>query len=289
MITAASANHHANHHANRPANRPANQQPKEPTAVLLLSHGSRDPRARYVVDELVRAVAVGTGVTVRAAHLGFTPPTPSAALRELAADGFASVRVVPLLFAPGYHLTHDVPRAVEASGVDERMDVSVAPALLAGGPGQRQLMLRALAERLLQAGADGSIDGLVLASAGSSSRIARQHIARLARALERSHGIPVETAFASAGSTPSLTQACEALSDRGVASPAVASLFVAPGRLTDVVGASCPDLPVAEPLGSSPAFVELLLTRARVPVTADLGIASTTAATPVTRLILGTG
>lgn len=176
----------------------------------------RRAAARYVVDELVRTVAVGTGVTVRAAHLDFTPPTPSAALRELAADGFASVRVVPLLFAPGYHLTHDVPRAVEASGVDERMDVSVAPALLAGGPGQRQLMLRALAERLLQAGADGSIDGLVLASAGSSSRIARQHIARLARALERSHGIPVETAFASAGSTPSLTQACEALSDRGL-------------------------------------------------------------------------
>lgn len=69
----------------------------------------------------------------------------------------------------------------------------------------------------------------------------------------------------------------------------MASLFVAPGRLTDVVGASCPDLPVAEPLGSSPAFVELLLTRARVPVTADLGIASTTAATPVARLLSRTG
>jgi thiazole synthase ThiGH ThiG subunit len=84
-------------------------------------------------------------------------------------------------------------------------------------------------------------------------------------------------------------QALEALSDRGVGRPAVASLFVAPGRLADVVRASCPDLPVADPLGSNPAFVELLVTKARVPVTADLGIADATAATPVAGLLSGTG
>jgi hypothetical protein len=64
----------------------------------------------------------------------------------------------------------------------------------------------------------------------------------------------------------------------------VASLFVAPGRLTDVVAGSCPDLPVADPLGSSPAFVELLLTKARVPVAGDLGIANGAMPTPPTRL-----
>lgn len=235
----------------------------ESTAVLLLSHGSRDPRAEYVVGELVSAVAEGTGITVRAAHLDFVAPTAAVALRRLAADGFTSVRVVPLLFAPGYHLTHDVPFAVAASGVTERMDVSVAPPLLSGGRRERDLLLTALADRLVQAGVDGHVDALLLASAGSSSLTARRHVGSLARDLERYHGIPVMSAFASAG-TPSPAQALEALSDRGVHRPAVTSLFVAPGRLTDSVVAACPDLAVADPLGVSPAFVELLIAQARV-------------------------
>jgi sirohydrochlorin ferrochelatase len=234
----------------------------ESSAVLLLSHGSRDPRAAYVVGELVLAVAADSGLTVRAAYLDFSAPHPSAALQQLAADGFTSVCVVPLLFAPGYHLTHDVPLAVAASGVSDRMNVSVGPPLLSGGRRQRDLLLSALSERLLEAGAGGHIDALVLASAGSSSQGARSCIESLAEDLERSHGIPVEPAFASAG-TRSPRQALEALSERGILRPAVASLFVAPGRLTDSVVAACPDLPVADPLGLSPSFVQLLMAQAR--------------------------
>jgi sirohydrochlorin ferrochelatase len=234
----------------------------ESTAVLLLSHGSRDPRAAYVVGELVRAVAAGTGTKVCAAHLDFAAPTATVALRQLAADGFTSVRVVPLLFTPGYHLNHDVPLAVAASGVTGRMDVSVSPPLLAGGRRQRGLLLVALADRLVQAGSDGHVDGLVLASAGSSSQQARLCIESLARDLERLHGVPVEPAFASAGA-PTPTQALEALAHKGIQRPAVASLFVAPGRLTDSVVAACPDVPVADPLGVSPAFVGLLVAQTR--------------------------
>jgi sirohydrochlorin ferrochelatase len=235
----------------------------ESSAVLLLSHGSRDPRAEYVVGELVSALAASTDITVRAAHLDFSEPTPVVALRALAADGFTSVRVVPLLFTPGYHVSHDVPSAVAASGVTGGVDVSVAPPLLSGGRRQRDLLLKALTERLAQSGADPYVDALVLASAGSSSVTARLHIESLARDLAAAHGIPVIPAFASAAS-PTLTQALEALSDKGIQRPAVASLFVAPGRLTDSVVAACPDLPVADPLGVSQAFVELLVVQARV-------------------------
>jgi len=234
----------------------------DPAAVLLLSHGSRDPRAAFVVGELVQAVAAGTGRTVRAAHLGFADPDTAVALRRLADDGFVSVRVVPLLFTPGYHLTHDVPLVLAASGITERMDVSVAPSLLAGGARERELLLMALVDRLIQAGSDCDVDGLVLASAGSRSQEARLCIESLARDLERSYGVPVEPAFVSPGRR-SPTQALEALSERGIQRPAVASLFVAPGRLSDSVVAACPDVPVADPLGVSPAFVELLVTQTR--------------------------
>ena len=52
-------------------------------AILLLSHGSRDPRAADVVSELVAAVAERTGREVRAASLNFTAPTADVALRRL--------------------------------------------------------------------------------------------------------------------------------------------------------------------------------------------------------------
>lgn len=235
----------------------------ESSAVLLLSHGSRDPRAQYVVGKLVSAVAAA-GVTVRAAHLSFATPSPAVALRTLAAEGFTSVRVVPLLFTPGYHLTHDVPSTIVASGVIESVSVSVAPPLLLGGRRQRDLLLIALSECLVQAGVDEEVDALVLASAGSSSSTARQHIMSLAHDLERARGIPVMPAFASAAA-PSPTQALEALCDKGALRPAVASLFVAPGKLTDSVAAACGGLQVTDPLGVSPAFVELLVGQARMP------------------------
>src|SRR6476646_12029852 len=102
--------------------------------ILLLSHGSRDPRAAEVVDALVVAVSERSGLPVRACHLDFTDPTPDVALRRLAADGFTAALVVPLLFTPGYHVTHDVPESVEASGVTGRLDVSVASALVSDDP-----------------------------------------------------------------------------------------------------------------------------------------------------------
>jgi sirohydrochlorin ferrochelatase len=232
-------------------------------AVLLLSHGSRDPRTAGVVSTLVAAVARGTGREVRAAHLSFTTPTPIAALCQLASDGFCAVRVVPLLFTPGHHLTHDVPRAVAACAVTSAMSVSVAPELLAGEGRQRDLLLAALASRLRQAGGGGHVDGLVLASAGSRSSKARRCIQSLAHDLELFHGVPVEPAFASSG-FPRPAQALEALHHRRVRTPAVASLFVAAGRLSDSVVVACPDVPVAQPLGDSPAFVELLVAQAQV-------------------------
>ena len=231
---------------------------RESTAVLLLSHGSRDPRAEYVVGELGLAVAAAAGITVHAAQLKFTATTPVVALRQLAAEGFTSVRVVPLLFTPGYHLTHDVPAAVAASGVTDRVEVSVAPSLLSTGRRGRDLLLEALTGRLAEAVAEAPFDALVLASAGSSSQSARLCINSLARDLAHAQGLRAMPAFASADS-PTMFDALEALADKGIQRPAVASLFVAPGRLADSVVAACPDLPVADPLGVSPAFVKLLV------------------------------
>ena len=116
-----------------------------PQAVLLLSHGSRDPRHEHVVNDLVSAVTAGTGVVVHAAHLDYTGPTPAFALRQLAVEGFTSVRVLPLLFTPGYHATHDVPAAVADSALRGPLKVSGRFALCgageAGRPQEGRLLL----------------------------------------------------------------------------------------------------------------------------------------------------
>ena len=235
-------------------------------AVLLLSHGSRDPRAERVIDELVAAVRARSGVEVRACHLDFTDPTPDVALQELATEGFDDIRLVPLLFAPGYHLSTDVPTAVASSGVTGIADVSIGPGLVSDDPRSRALLLRALTDRLVESGAD-AFDGLVLGAAGSSSAEARDVVSALARDLGELHGIPAVAAFASAEG-PRVEEALETLRHNGSASPAVASLFVAPGRLPDVVAAGAAGagaVPVADPLGVSSAFVDLLLRHAGVP------------------------
>ena len=230
--------------------------------LLLLSHGSRDPRAAAVIEELVQALALRSGLPVRSCHLDFTDPAPDVALRRMAADGFTSVRVVPLLFTPGYHVTHDVPEAIEASGAAGRMDVSVAPALVSGEPRARGLLLRALGERLVAAH-PGDVDAIVLASAGSSSAQARSAAEGVARDLGATHGVPAVAAFASAA-TPSPADAVRELRNGGAQNPVVASMFVAPGRLPDSVTRSVDGVPFAEPLGTAGTFVDLLLMQADV-------------------------
>jgi len=204
-------------------------------------------------------------MTVRAAYLGFTAPTPTVALRQLATEGFTSVRVLPLLCTPGHHLTRDVPGAVAASGVAEILDVTVAPALACDDPAVRSRLLRALTARLIQAcPKTRGFDGLVVASAGARSQHARAVVANLAYDLGAAHGVPAVAGFASsAGLRPA--QALESLHAKGVRRPVVASLFVAPGRLSDGVRVSCAAVTVADPLGVTPAFVDLLVLQAQVP------------------------
>jgi sirohydrochlorin ferrochelatase len=80
----------------------------------------------------------------------------------------------------------------------------------------------------------------------------------------------VVAAFASAAA-PSTADALQSLRDGGARKPAVASLFVAPGRLPDSVARAATGVPVAEPLGTTEAFVDLLLLRVGVDAVAAPG------------------
>ncbi|MFL6098784.1 MAG: sirohydrochlorin chelatase [Actinomycetales bacterium] len=241
-------------------------------AVLLVAHGSRDPRAAATVTGLVAAVRgrlrarpgneAGRAL-VRVAYLDFTEPSVGQALTELAADGASQIRVVPMLFTPGYHLQVDLPSAVaEVRAGLPWLQVSVAEPLgVAPEAGQPDLLLDALEERLRAT--NRPYGAVVLASAGSSDPEARRAVEEVAARWAERSGRPVVPAFATAVG-PRVDEAVHGLTGRGYDRVAVSGLFIAPGRLPEMTrrtAVAAGAAAVAEPLGPDPSLVRLLTSR----------------------------
>ncbi|MEU8255265.1 CbiX/SirB N-terminal domain-containing protein [Micromonospora inaquosa] len=84
--------------------------------VVLVAHGSRDPRAADATRALARAVsAARPGTPVWASWLDHTEPGPTEVLRELAVAGHRRAVLVPLLLTAAYHNRVDIPAAVAAA------------------------------------------------------------------------------------------------------------------------------------------------------------------------------
>src|ERR1051326_6280711 len=78
-------------------------------SVLLVAHGSRDPRAAATTRALARAVAaVRPGLDVRVGFLELSQPRPAEVLAAMP----AGTVVVPLLLTRAYHGTVVLPAQV---------------------------------------------------------------------------------------------------------------------------------------------------------------------------------
>lgn len=86
-----------------------------PSAILLLAHGSRDPRWRAPVEAVARRVAaIDPSARVACAYLELATPDLATAAAGLVADGARAVRIVPLFLGMGKHVRDDLPRLVDA-------------------------------------------------------------------------------------------------------------------------------------------------------------------------------
>ncbi|WP_228984220.1 sirohydrochlorin chelatase [Streptomyces sp. DH12] len=226
--------------------------------LLVVAHGSRDPRHAATVHALVReAAALRPGVRVETAFLDFTVPSVPAVLERLAAEGARDVVVLPLLLTRAFHAKADVPAVLRQAPPSLRIRQA---AVLGPSP----LLLAAVERRLYEAGltpADKGSTGVVLASAGSTDPEANAVIAETARELRRAGWCAVRPAFASA-SLPRTEDAVRALRSEGARLVAVAPYVIAPGRLPDRIaaGAAAADV-LADVLGPSPELARLLLHR----------------------------
>ncbi|MCX4749767.1 sirohydrochlorin chelatase [Kitasatospora sp. NBC_01287] len=227
--------------------------------LLLIAHGSRDPRHAATVEALVREVrAQRPGLDVATAYLDHCAPRIPQVVRRLAGEPAVAV---PLLLNRAFHAKHDIPAALRSAGAG----LPVADVL-----GPDPLLLTALERRLAEAGlataspATRARTGVVLAAAGSSDPAADAATRALAAAWQRRRGWgAVTVAYASAGG-PQVPEALAELRAAGVRRTAVAPYLLAPGllpdRIADAAEAAGADL-LAPVLGAAPEIARLLLRR----------------------------
>ncbi|MGK3093413.1 sirohydrochlorin chelatase [Streptomyces sp. WAC01490] len=231
--------------------------------LLVIAHGSRDPRHAATVHALTQRVrAERPGLRVETAFLEFNAPSVSRVLERLAAEGADEVIALPLLLTRAFHAKTDIPSVLrEARARLPRLHIRQADVL-----GPSPLLNATLGRRLREAGVrpgDLPRTGLVLASAGSSDPEAIAVIAEIARELRHTGWCAVRPAFASA-SLPRTEDAVRALRAEGVERVAVAPYVIAPGRLPDRIaaGAEAAGADVlADVLGPAPELARLLLER----------------------------
>ncbi|MFF1478660.1 sirohydrochlorin chelatase [Streptomyces sp. NPDC058301] len=234
--------------------------------LLVIAHGSRDPRHAATVHALVRRVrALRPGLRVETGFLDFNAPAVPRVLERLAFEGVRDVVALPLLLTRAFHAKADIPAVLGQA--PPQLDIRLADVL---GPSPLLLSTveRRLQDALYEAGitpADKRSTGVVLASAGSTDPEAIAGIADVARELRHTGWCAVRPAFASAvfpGGCPRTEDAVRELRASGVRRVAVAPYVIAPGFLPDRIVRGAHDADVlAEVLGAAPELARLLLVR----------------------------
>jgi sirohydrochlorin ferrochelatase len=249
--------------------RPARLTPSRP-AVVLVAHGSRDPRAAASTTSLARAVRrAHPSWDVHAAYLDHAGPRPLEVLSSLT-PGTRAV-IVPLLLTSAYHGRVDVP-AIVSSAADLPLDVRLAPVLGPGPHGRvSPLLIDGLVRQLSAVVSVTSLDGVVLSAAGTRDLAARETITWAADALSARLSLPCTVSYASASPPMAGSAVAMLRASFGAQRVAIATYFLAPGYLYDLAAESAMSagaVAVADPLGAVPELVRLVATRVEAAVAA---------------------
>ncbi len=219
------------------------------TAVILLAHGSPDPRSSEATHALAARLEGRTFDTiVRAAFLQHDEPTLAQVALELAREGSTSAVVVPAFLSNAFHARVDVPQAVLDAQAESGLRLDVTDAI-----GPDGALLAAL-DRTLPAGP------AVLATAGTSDAEAQVAFERLAAVWADRRGAPVTVAYASQAE-PDIATAVARLEEETGRAAAIGSFVLFPGVLPDRIAVAAGTRAVTRPLFAELELLDVIESR----------------------------
>jgi len=128
------------------------ENPMNKKSLVLLAHGSRNPRWCKPFDELIDDLQANVGpaddTSICLAHLQMSEPSLPSVIDGLASQGVEDIRILPMLMAGGNHADEDIP--AEAAALSARypgVTLTVLPPI--GSHPRFKAMLRELITEML--------------------------------------------------------------------------------------------------------------------------------------------
>lgn len=232
-------------------------------ALVLLAHGHSDLQIAEITHVMRHELmARSPELTVRAAYLGRSGPSPLQVVAKLARVGAEEVVLVPLEVGCAYRASsaaREEAERVAAAHPDLRLQ-------LARPIGPEPVLLTMLDRTLRQALSDHHVtelDGLVLSSAGTEDIRSRSLMARRTRQWGLHHKLACVTAFTDE-TGPSVQDAIETLWHQGRRHIAVGSWFLSASDLwaqQAEAALAAGAVAVSRPMSAGPEIAELAMHR----------------------------
>jgi sirohydrochlorin cobaltochelatase len=200
-------------------------------ALLIVGHGSRDPRGAKEFHELVSLVRDHAPVPVEGGFIELSRPPISEGVGRLAAGGAREISAVPLMLLTAGHAKDDIP----ATLVREKMSHPDLDFHYGRALGLRPELLELMDERISAVVLEEEKEetAVLMAGRGSSDPDANSDLAKMARLFFEGRPYPlVETAFVSLA-PPSVPEALERCRRLGARRVAVFSYFLFTGVLEE--------------------------------------------------------
>jgi len=254
-----------------------------PSAYLLVSHGSRDPRPEVAMEQLVKLISyspvqISVSNQQRSGNNRFhqLPTVDISSTKQLLVDkaclelsplslvqqivdfsdraltqGYNKVQIIPVFLLPGTHVKEDIPNqvAIAQQTLGEKVILDLQPHL-GTHPGLVQLLAKI---------ATKDIETWILLSHGSRRPGAKEPVKAIAKQLNA-----VDAYWAIA---PSLESRVQALANAGYQQIGIVPYFLFAGGITDAIAQSVAQLQMrfssinlhlTEPIGASAELASLI-------------------------------
>ncbi len=218
------------------------------SAVILLGHGSPDPRAGIGAAALAGRVAdLLPDDEIRLAFLDNTSPTLTEAALTVASH--SDITVVPVFLSRAYHVKVDVPAEVAKASAAINREITITEPI-----GPDPLLIDVL-DHQLPPGAP-----VVLATAGTSDLEAQAAFEALAQEWSQRRGTHVLVAYASQAQ-PDVATAISRLESVGEHKAAIARFLLFDGVFPDRIKADAQGRAITTVLGDAPLLADIIADR----------------------------